>query len=58
MASGWAPDGAVQGQIDDIKDGKADKQELRDFKKQLAGYGAVAVALGLAIFSYMLTRLK
>src|SRR3954464_6321976 len=48
----------LQSQIDDLKDGKADKQELSDFKKQIAGYGAVVLALGMALFSYMLTRLK
>src|SRR3954468_23093632 len=48
----------LQSQIDDLKDGKADKQALSDFKKQIAGYGAVVLALGMALFSYMLTRLK
>jgi len=48
----------LQSQIDDMKEGKADKQELRDFKKQLAGYGAVALAIGAALFTFMLQRLK
>jgi hypothetical protein len=48
----------LQSQIDDLKEGKADKQELSDFKKQIAGYGAVILALGMALFSFMLTRLK
>src|SRR3954462_15592292 len=47
----------LQSQIDDLKDGRADKEELSDFKKQIAGYGAVVLALGMALFSYMLTRL-
>src|SRR3954447_7610564 len=48
----------LQSQIDELKTEKADKQELRDFKKQMAAYGAFIMALGLAVFSYMLTRLK
>lgn len=48
----------LQTQIDDIKDGKADKQELSDFKKQITGYGTVLFALGMAVFTYLLTRLK
>lgn len=38
-------------------DGKADKQEFKDFKKQMAGIGALVAALLVATYSYILTRL-
>lgn len=44
----------LQKQIDE----KADKQELTDFKKQMASYGAIVLVLSVAIFTFMLSRLK
>lgn len=49
---------SLQKQIDTLDEGKANTQELIDFKKQVAGYAAFISALAIAAFSYMLTRLK